>query len=166
MRKLASIALIAVTFLLLAACSSKPQATPLSYVNAVDSTDLSKEKGGSIALGITEKSLVEQLGKPERTLNQGNMDFLIMYEDYQYTSRDDRIIGYSFGPQAETAKHVKVGDSAEDVIAKYGDSYYTRVQGNSSFRGYIDKKNNWVLEFVLKEDRITAIIMSELSYYE
>ena len=99
MRKLASIVLIAAAFLLIAACSSKPQATPLSYVNAVDSTDLSKEKGGSIALGITEKSLVEQLGKPERTLNQGNMDFLIMYEDYQYTSRDDRIIGYSFGPK-------------------------------------------------------------------
>ncbi|MFC5653157.1 hypothetical protein ACFPYJ_29405 [Paenibacillus solisilvae] len=168
MRKLALITLITLVgfTLMLSACSSKPQSTPLSFVDTVESTDLTMEKGGTVALGVTEKSLVDKLGKPERTLNQGNRDFLIMYEDYQYTSRDDRIIGYSFGPQAATAKQVKVGDRMEDVAAKYGDSYYTREQGNISFHGYIDKKNKWVLEFVVKEDRVSAIIMSELSYYE
>ncbi|BBH22886.1 hypothetical protein Back11_42310 [Paenibacillus baekrokdamisoli] len=163
--RIGSIALIGLTFLLLVACGSKSQ-TPLSFVDTVASTDLSQEKGGAVSLGITEKSLVEQLGKPQRTLNEGNMDFLIMYDDYQYTSRDNTIIGYSLSPKVRTAKEVKVGDSLADVTTKYGDAYYTREQDRSSFRGYIDKKNKWVLEFVIKDDQVTAINMSQLSSYE
>ena len=166
MIRIASIVWMAFFVLVLVACSSKAQVTPLSFVDTVASTDLGQEKGGAVALGVTEKSLVERQGKPERTLNQGNIDFLMMYTDYQYTSRNNKIIGYSLGLHAKTIKEVSVGDSLSDVIRKYGDSYYKREQGSSSFYGYIDKANNWVLEFSIKNDQVTAIIMSELSYYE
>lgn len=150
---------------LLTGCSKSE--TPLTYIDKVGSTDLSAEKGGTISLGISEQKLVEALGKPLRTLNDGGRSFIFMYEEYQYTSIDNVITGYSVGPESATAKGTKLGDAKQDVLQAYGDQYYTRSEkGTSATIGYIDKTHRLALEFELKDDKVKAISLSSLSAYE
>ncbi|SEO35922.1 hypothetical protein [Paenibacillus sp. OV219] len=145
---------------LLAACGGKTE-TPLSVSDKVSTTDLSAEKGGAAELGMTEKELVDKLGKPERALNEGRT-FLLMYESYQYTTLDSKVLGYSIGPEAATARGVKLGDSKEQVLKQYGDAYYTL--GESI--GYIDKTKQLSLDFKLKDDKVVAINLASLELYE
>ncbi|REE86453.1 hypothetical protein A8990_11062 [Paenibacillus taihuensis] len=146
---------------LLAACGGKSE-TPLSVSDKVSSTDLSAEQGGDVELGMTEKELVDKLGKPERTMNDGGRTFLFMYEDYQYTTMDSKVIGYSIGPEVATAKGLRLGDTKEQVLKQYGDEYYTL--GDSI--GYIDKTKRLSLDFKLKDDKVVAINLTSLALYE
>ena len=149
----------------LAGCSKNE--TPLTYMDQVDSTDLSAEKGGHIALGIDEQALVKQAGKPMRTLNDGGRSFIFMYDDYQYTSIDNKVVGYSLGPASATAKGLKLGAAKSDVVKQYGDGFYTRGEnGASATIGYIDKTNRLAMEFELKDDKVKAISLTSLSMYE
>ncbi|AZN39311.1 hypothetical protein [Paenibacillus albus] len=145
---------------LLAACGGKTE-TPLSMSDKVSSTDLSAEKAGDAEFGMTEKELVDKLGKPERAMNDGRT-FLLMYESYQYTTLDSKVLAYSLGPKSATAKGVKLGDTKEQVLGLYGDAYYTL--GESI--GYIDKTKQLSLDFKLKDDKVVAINLASLKLYE
>ncbi|NBD24106.1 hypothetical protein [Paenibacillus glycinis] len=149
---------------LLAGCGKSE--TPLTYADKVDSTDLSAEHG-QVALGIGEEELVKQLGKPIRTLNDGGRSFLFMYEEYQYTSVDNTVVGYSLGPKSATAKGLKLGAVKADVVKGYGEGYYERGgEGPSATIGYIDKTKRLALEFELKDGIVKAISLTSLSMYE
>ncbi|QHT59087.1 hypothetical protein GXP70_03330 [Paenibacillus lycopersici] len=149
---------------MLAGCSKSE--TPMTYIDQVGSTDLSGEKGGQVALGVDEKALVEQMGKPIRTLNDGGRSFIFMYETYQYTSIDNVVMGYMIGPASATAKGLKLGDAKADAVKLYGDDFYTRsVKGASSTIGYIDKTAKLAMEIELKDDLVKNISVTMLSMY-
>lgn len=160
-RLLQVVVLLCSLAVLLAACGGKSE-TPLSFIDKVSSTDLRAEKGGKAELGMTETELVDKLGKPERTLNDGGRTFLFMYEDYQYTTMDNKVLGYSIGPKAATARGLKLGGTKDQVLQQYGDAFYTL--GDSI--GYIDKTKRLSLDFKLKDDKVVAINLTSLELYE
>ncbi|QHW31700.1 hypothetical protein GZH47_13195 [Paenibacillus rhizovicinus] len=150
---------------MLAGCSKSE--TPLTYMDKVGSTNLSGEKGGQVTLGIDEQALVKQMGKPIRTLNDGGRSFVFMYEEYQYTSIDNTIMGYMIGPESATAKGLKLGNAKADVVKLYGDDFYTRAEkGSSATIGYIDKTAKVAMEIELKDDLVKNISVTMLSMYE
>ncbi|MCC2420468.1 MULTISPECIES: hypothetical protein [Bacillus cereus group] len=52
----------------------------------------------------------------------------------------------------KTAKGIKIGDKKEDVIRKYGNNYYFRMEQGTNIIGYIDKKRYISIEFWLSYD--------------
>lgn len=155
----------ALAVFMLTGCSKSE--TPLTYMDQVESTDLSAEQGGAADLGISEQELVRQKGKPIRTLNDGGRSFIFMYSDYQYTSVDNEVVGYTLSPDSMTAKGLKLGAAKADVLRQYGDSFYTRGEsGSSATIGYIDKTNTLALEFELKDGRVKNISVTLLKMYE
>ncbi|MBO7745691.1 hypothetical protein I8J29_15880 [Paenibacillus sp. MWE-103] len=150
--------------LLLAGCSKTE--TPLAFADKVASANLGAEQA-QVPLGIDEQELVKRLGKPIRTLNDGGRSFLFMYEDYQYASVDNEVVGYSLGPRSATGKGLKLGATKADVVKAYGESYYERGgSGPSATIGYLDKTNRLAMEFELKDDRVKAISVDSFKLYE
>ncbi|PFS11311.1 hypothetical protein COK55_22895 [Bacillus cereus] len=52
----------------------------------------------------------------------------------------------------ETEKGIKIDDQKKDVIRKYGNNYYFRMEQGTDIIGYIDKKRRISIEFWLSED--------------
>ncbi|MBD2869922.1 hypothetical protein [Paenibacillus arenilitoris] len=157
-------AIIVWLLLLLAACGTPKQETPLDYAGQVGSTDLSGERVIGIELGDSEASVMDLRGKPNRTVQMDSFE-VWEYGDANYTMSDGRVISYVIS-YAATRNGIKVGDTMQSVRDKYGDAYYNRTYDNISYMGYIDKEKRWVLEFVASGDVVTGIVIGELSLFE
>ncbi|MNH43459.1 hypothetical protein D3C79_1053670 [compost metagenome] len=57
-------------------------------------------------------------------------------------------------------------EAAQSVKDRYGIEAYNRVYEKYSYKGYIDKEEEWVLEIVYDNSRVVGIVMAELSLFE
>ncbi|KOS68933.1 hypothetical protein AEA09_10500 [Lysinibacillus contaminans] len=58
----------------------------------------------------------------------------------------------------ETSKHIKVSDSKDTVINKYGESYYEgRDMGMGEFIAYVDRDSKRYIRFWLNEGKVREI---------
>jgi len=165
MRK--GILLICLLFLL-ASCGVQKQTSPLDYVDKVYSTDLSGEKAESISLGATEQLLVDSKGQPKEKVAIINSLINWVYPDMShYTLMDHVVVSYGFNIDSNmsSSKDVKVGDSIHEAKIKYGQAFYSRKQDNFQFVGYIDKENNIAIEFLLQQNVIAGIMVSQLDFF-
>ena len=61
----------------------------------------------------------------------------------------------------ETSKHIKVSDSKNDVIKKYGESYYKgREMGIGDYIAYVDRDSKRHILFWLEEGKVREIELS------
>jgi hypothetical protein len=166
--------IIILMVMLLSACSAAKQSVPQDYITEIASTDLIKEHAGGIQLGDSEQALNEKRGKPNgqfdvKFKNTGNYDTPQQaweYSDYNYTVRDSKVISYSLLAESATEKGAQLGNSIKSVKELYGEGSYTRQFGDFEAVGYIDKENEWVIEFFVEQEKVTGIIVSELSLFQ
>ncbi len=154
--------------LCLVSCSGKIESmnTPLDFVETVQSTDLSSETGELESLNASEQTIIEQRGEPLQRGRTDREEVVLEYLDFQYILADDRVVSYSVKPGQMTAKQVKIGDDEERVIDAYGNDFYTREQDALSIKGYVDKGNQKVIEFLLEQNIVKMIFVSELSLFK
>jgi hypothetical protein len=158
--------------LLLAACSASEPSAPQDFMDEVASTNLSAEEVGGIVLGDSKQAL-----KVKRDQPSGRFDVLMKgadqydapiqsweYEDVSYTVSQDRIMSYSL-KTADTAKGIQLGNSIESVKDKYGDGFYNRENSDLEVIGYMDKEKEWVSEFIIDQEKVAGIMMSEWSLF-
>ena len=61
-------------------------------------------------------------------------------------------------PLDETSKHIKVSDSKDVVINKYGESYYgCRDMGMGEYIAYVDRDSKRYIRFWLEEGKVREL---------
>jgi len=160
--------------LVLAACSAAKPSMPQDFMGNIESTDLSKEHTGGISPGDSEQLLRDKRGKPQGKLDiklNKTDEYDVPYQAWEYYNASysvsgSKVAGYNLLPSGTTQKGAKLGDSIQSVKDMYGDAYYNRESKNMKILGYIDEEKEWVLEFIVDQDKVTGILMSELSIFE
>ncbi|MBD3920591.1 hypothetical protein H8B09_17640 [Paenibacillus sp. PR3] len=163
--KLLMVLLVSMT-LLLAACGRDKATSPLDYKDQVEGIDLSQENPQWSEWGKSEAEITKERGEPKRRIPQEGDNLSLEYADYQYSLIRDSVEIYSLMPGQETAKGIKVGGPASEIEAAYGRDFYKRTQNKINIIGYLDKKLEQALEFVIHNGRIEAIIVSKFSLFE
>lgn len=127
----------------------------------VKGTDLSTEMIGNIEL---EKSLEEYIKvNPDTQFTRGENVYYPNYIKGNDVSigadKNNKIIYVSTKtPLDETSKHIKVSDSKDVVINKFGESYYEcRDMGMGEYIAYVDRDSNRYIRFWLKEGKVREI---------
>jgi hypothetical protein len=77
----------------------------------------------------------------------------------------ERVIAYSLKLGQMTAKQVEIGDDEGRIAEAYGQDYYTREQDKLNIKGYLDKENDRVIEFLVDQNKVTMIMVSKLSIF-
>lgn len=164
MKKL--ILIIGIT-LFLVSCSGKGGSTssPMDFMDTVQSTDLSAETGGLEAMGSSEQKVIEQRGDPQMRGQLKGGQTVLEYKDYQYVIDKERVVSYNLKLGQQTAKQVKIGDNEERIAEMYGQDYYKREQNMLNIKGYLDKKNDRVIEFIIDQKKVKMILVAELSSF-
>ncbi|MEH7062013.1 hypothetical protein V7052_26475 [Bacillus wiedmannii] len=66
-------------------------------------------------------------------------------------------------PKQATSKNIKVTDSKDEVIKKYGGSYYTGIEmGIGKFIAYVDRDSKRHIRFWLEDEQVKEIEFQEL----
>ncbi|MFJ7738358.1 hypothetical protein ACIQ2D_18745 [Lysinibacillus sp. NPDC097287] len=127
----------------------------------VKSTDLRTEIIGNMEL---EKSLEEYIkGKPDTQFTKGeNVKYpnYVKGHDVSIGADENNKIKFvrTISPHDETSKHIKVSDSKEVVINKYGESYYEcRDMGMGEYIAYVDRDSKRYIRFWLQEGKVREI---------
>lgn len=131
------------------------------------STDLSNENIDGLYLGERFNSEKVKSKYGEIHMQSSNID------DYNYyclnknievaTKKDDhKIIRFCVNNETlktkmKTEKGVSFGDSKEEVINLYGEDYYNRIEQGLDIIGYVDKEQDWSIEFWLSEEGVCYI---------
>ncbi|WP_419875222.1 hypothetical protein [Candidatus Pristimantibacillus sp. PTI5] len=160
--------------LLLSACSSEKSSIPQDFIAELNSTDLSSEQVGGVQLGESEQQLKEKRGLPDGEFDvkmNGKDEYddpfrALEYSDAGYTIRNDKVVSYNLHKNSATVGGVKLGDSSDSVKDIYGEEFYNRGYKDIEALGYIDKENEWVIEFIITAGKVTGILMGELSMFE
>lgn len=160
--------------LLLISCSREDSVTssPLDFSETVQSTDLSLETGGLRTFHSSEQEIIEQQGEPLQRGVIGRNEILkggevvLEYKGYQYVLAKDKVVSYSLKSGQVTAKQVEIGDNASRIAELYGQNYYTREQDGSVIQGYLDKENDRVIEFILNQNKVMMVLVTELSLFK
>jgi hypothetical protein len=153
--------------LFLVSCSGKGGSTssPMDFMDTVQSTDLSAETGGLEAMGSSEQKVIEQRGDPQMRGQLKGGQTVLEYKDYQYVIDKERVVSYNLKLGQQTAKQVKIGDNEERIAEMYGQDYYKREQNMLNIKGYLDKKNDRVIEFIIDQKKVKMILVAELSSF-
>ncbi|MCM3039730.1 hypothetical protein M3201_08470 [Paenibacillus motobuensis] len=155
--------------LFLVSCSSK--GSPLDFMESVQSTNLSAETGGLEFLNASEQEVIAQRGEPldrgeiQVKSQQKSREVVLEYDNYQYILAEGRVVSYSLKPGQETAKQLKIGDDEARIAELYGENYYTRKQDKLCIKGYLDKENKRVIEFIVDQNKVAMVVVSELSWF-
>lgn len=155
--------------LFLVSCSSK--GSPLDFMERVQSTNLSAETGGLEVLNASEQEVIAQRGEPldrgeiQAKSEQKSREVVLEYDNYQYILAEGRVVSYSLKPGRATAKQLKIGDDEARIAELYGENYYTRKQDKLSIKGYLDKENKRVIEFIVDQNKVAMVVVSELSWF-
>ncbi len=157
--------------LLLVFCSGCSASSPLDFMERVQSTNLSEETGGLKVLNSSEQDVIEQWGEPRHRMDvqqesklKGD-EVVLEYNNYQYVLEGGHVVSYSLRPGQTTAKQLKIGDEEARIVELYGENYYSREQDNMHLKGYLDKENERVIEFVIDQQKVAMVIVSELSMF-
>lgn len=151
--------------LLLASCGKEKSTSPLDYKDQVEGIDLSQENPQWSEWGKSEAEVTKERGEPNRRIAQAGDNVTLEYADYQYSLIRDSVEVYSLMPGQETAKGIKAGGPASEIEAAYGKGFYKRTQNNFDIIGYLDKKLERALEFVVQNGQISTIIVSQFSLF-
>ncbi|GAA0391912.1 hypothetical protein [Paenibacillus motobuensis] len=153
----------------LVSCSSK--GSPLDFMESVQSTNLSAETGGLEVLNASEQEVIAQRGEPldrgeiQAKSDQKSREVVLEYDNYQYILSEGRVVSYSLKPGQATAKQLQIGDDEARIAELYGENYYTRKQDKLSIKGYLDKENKRVIEFIVDQNKVAMVVVSELSWF-
>ena len=130
----------------------------------VKDTDLSTEVVGNIEL---KKSLAEYIKDiPDSQItkieNVKYPNFVNINDVYIGADEKNKIIYVStMNSLDETSKHIKVSDSKNDVIKKYGESFYKgREMGIGDYIAYVDRDSKRHILFWLEEGKVSKIELS------
>lgn len=152
--------------LLLVSCSANNDSSPLDYVDQVNSTDLTAETGGISSLGGSEEEIKKQRGEPKMRMEPDKDTVILEYDDYQYSVIDGNIAGYMIvKPGIPTARQVQVGDAEARIAEMYGKDFFKRKQDDIALIGYVDKNNRRLMEFSIIQNKVAAIVVSDLSLF-
>ncbi|GMK40338.1 hypothetical protein PCCS19_33940 [Paenibacillus sp. CCS19] len=160
------LALLVGMTLMLAACGKEKSTTPLDYKDKVEGIDLSQENPQWAEWGKSEAEIKKDRGEPNRRMKQAGDNVVLEYADYQYSLIRDSVEVYVLMPGQETAKGIKAGGPASEIANAYGKDFYKRTQNNMDIIGYIDKKLERALEFVIQNGQISTIIVSRFSLFK
>lgn len=154
--------------IILVSCSTKPATTssPLDFIDRVQSTDLSNETGGLKVLNSPINEVVKERGEPQSKGKLVTGETILEYADYQYILLSDKVTSYTLKAGSLTSKELKIGDREERIYEEYGLHFYTRQQDDLGIKGYIDKENDRIIEFVLDDNQITMILVAQLSIFK
>ncbi|OME88247.1 hypothetical protein BK120_02770 [Paenibacillus sp. FSL A5-0031] len=160
--------------LVLAACSTEQPSVPQDFLTNIESTDLSKEHTGGISPGDSVQLLTDKRGQPKgkydiKMKKADDYDVPVQSWEYfnaTYTVSESKVASYNLLSDEATHKGAKLGNSIQSVKDMYGDAYYNREHDDLKLLGYIDKEKEWVLEFMVDQEKVTGIMMSELSLFE
>jgi hypothetical protein len=153
--------------LLLVSCSANNDSSPFDYIDQVNSTDLTAEQGGIASLGVSEEELKKQRGEPRMRMEPDKSTVILEYEDYQYSVIDGKVAGYMIvKPGMPTARQVQVGDAEARIAEMYGKDFFERKQDDIALIGYVDKDDRKLMEFSIIQDKVAAIVVSDLSLFE
>jgi len=132
----------------------------------VKDTDLSTEVVGNIE---PEESLKEYIkdkldSQFTKVENVKYPNFVNINDVYIGADKNNKIIFVSTKSSLdETGKHIKVSDSKNDVIKKYGESYYDgRDMGIGKYIAYVDRDSRRHMRFWLEEGKVRSIELSAL----
>lgn len=143
----------------------------MDYYNETPSTDLSKEKVGTISIGSKEQNVLNEFGEPDFTekIQRPQSTYLVYGKNRNNYDLDFRIVGgrvvryFISSKKYKTEKKISIDSSKEDVIQAYGDNYYERTDTGSDVIGYFDKKNKINIEFSFdKFNKVIGIIVSKV----
>jgi len=136
-------------------------------MESVQSTNLSTETGGLEVLNTSEQEVIEQRGEPQHRgeIQRKGGDVVLEYDDYQYVLAGGSVVSYSLKPGQLTAKQLKIGDDEARIAELYGENYYTREQDKLSIKGYLDKENKRVIEFIVDQNKVAMVMVSELTMF-
>jgi len=157
--------------LLIVLCSGCSASSPLDYMERVQSTNLSEETGGLKVLNASEQEVIEQWGEPRHRIDMQQEsklkggEVVLEYDNYQYVLGGGRVVSYSLRPGQATAKQLKIGDEEGRIAELYGENYYSREQDHMRLKGYLDKENERIIEFVIDQQKVAMVIVSELSMF-
>lgn len=118
---------------------------------------------GDISLGMTEKEVLDLLGRPSsRKPGEGGAEALL-YPDRKLTitlasQGDNKEVQwiYTESPDYKTHKGIKVGSSFEDLIAAYGTPYKTQAADKSTIILYCNG-DRVVIQFRVRNGRVEEI---------
>ncbi|EIT86242.1 hypothetical protein A374_06571 [Fictibacillus macauensis ZFHKF-1] len=141
------------------------------------STDLSHEATDGVTLhdNIHSHSFVKRFGKPIEQISNENYDYFDWKNGLETASVTEgkhkgdimRIIitgseGDPYGNALQTKKGIKLGDTLQQVIQRYGDRYYKGKESGLTSIGYIDRDSGRTIEFRCEEgERITEIRLDD-----
>ena len=132
----------------------------------VKDTDLSTEVVGNIELEESLKEYIkDKLDSQFTKVENVKYPNLVNINDvYIGADKNNKIIFVStISSLDETGKHIKVSDSKNDVIKKYGESYYEgRDMGIGKFIAYVDRDSKRHIRFWLEKGKVRAIELSVL----
>ncbi len=110
------------------------------------------------------------LGQPLDQACRTIMEEQVIEEYRYYECRDGhRVLTKQHSPEVisiryslndhdlKTSRGIGIGSSKTDVLQHYGLSYYTRAEQGEDIVGYVDKKNNYTLEFWFSGDMVSSI---------
>jgi hypothetical protein len=152
MKKITSLLLI---FILLGACSAKPQVsfTKEDASLTVESKTISpgmKYTSPTILNWVTFTELTSCAYKGnDKVYDYGNFT-LYTYSD----GIDDYILSIELTSSLSTSKGIQIGSSREDVLKAYGEDYTTKILNVI----YTDGQVN--LNFLIVEDKVSAISLN------
>ncbi|MDR7071652.1 hypothetical protein [Fictibacillus barbaricus] len=155
--KFSSLFLLVSILLLLTSCSlfQNKQAIVADTV----STDLSEENIDGIVLGtkINDSNFI----KKHQIKNDHSNSYHLDHDKYSILTNDYDVITFITGDETtQTEKEVKVGDSINEVINKYGKNYYEyTVQGVQTI-GYVDHAYKSKIDFWYVDEKVITIDLS------
>jgi hypothetical protein len=128
------------------------------HYNNIKSISLADERIGRFTLGQSIKEFISP--ELDSTLNTFSTYSTGDGLKVVIQQPDERVIriGYSHSDtNYSTTEGIKIGDNRNDIISKYGSSYYERNEQGNSIIGYKDDNKGWTLEFVLSDDKVNSI---------
>ncbi|SEJ79532.1 hypothetical protein SAMN04488127_2826 [Bhargavaea ginsengi] len=161
-----------IMFIFLTGCDAFAKET-MDFYKSTNSIDLSGEKINSISINSNENDVITAFGEPNNVEEIENpKSKYLSYDGVEFDLIDDKVMQIFIKRESEnskkykTAKEIKIGNTKEIVIKRYGQNYYERVEGGLETVGYFDKDNMINIEFGFHENQVAAIIIQKIGWRE
>ena len=143
----------------------------MDFYDNTENTSLS-EKVNTISLNSKEDVVREALGEPDfvEETEKPKSTYLIYGKDKENRDIEFQLVAgkvnrYFFSSNTyKTTKGIMKGNSKEDVLQAYGESYYERNDSGAKVIGYFDKTKKVNIEFSFNDSEVVeGIMVSEIN---
>ncbi|MFD1019734.1 hypothetical protein [Thalassobacillus hwangdonensis] len=162
MKRLLIISLACVVLMVLAGCDAFAK-EKMDYYDETDSTELTGITVDGIGVSSSKSEMINTFGEPDQVDEVGEppAEYFI-YDQVEFGIKNQQVFRFIILESHALNNGIAPGDKMDKVIEILGENYYIREDTGSEILGYFDKENKVSLEFALKDERVSYILMQTL----